>query len=214
MIAAESTRQRGRPVGPVAPILPISLLEAMRDHDRPREVLEDEDLTASLPRRLGLTGVVETQIQRYREEDRKGRDVSGEEVLHLLRLVLRRPDAEPILRETGAKVARHFFGRLPSPAVSALRVLPAAALAAALRRSTRKLLRKVSGGHPEVAGRPVVIRVDGALSVDDHADGTSCVLFTAALEEMAFLFTGMRHRAEQIRCQARGEACCEWILEP
>jgi len=64
MAQVESQRTTDRPAALVAPLLPLVLLESVRAHDRPREVLEDEDLAASLPRRLGLTGVVETQIPR------------------------------------------------------------------------------------------------------------------------------------------------------
>src|SRR5690606_24631288 len=63
----------------VTPALPLALLEAMRVHDRPREVLEDEDLTISLPRRLGLTGVIESQIHRYEEARRRKQAVPADE---------------------------------------------------------------------------------------------------------------------------------------
>src|SRR5690606_40574039 len=36
----------------VSPVLPLLLLEPMRDRDRPEEVLEDEDVSLSFPRRL------------------------------------------------------------------------------------------------------------------------------------------------------------------
>ena len=52
--------------------LPLAILESVRTHDRPAEVLEDEDLTISLPRRLGLTGVIETQIYRYQAAQKAG----------------------------------------------------------------------------------------------------------------------------------------------
>src|SRR5690606_9092655 len=64
-VASRSTTERS--AAPVDPLLPLALLEAVRTRDKPREVLEDEDLAASLPRRLGLTSVVESQIRRYEE---------------------------------------------------------------------------------------------------------------------------------------------------
>ena len=48
---AEMTSQRPS----VSPVLPLLLLETMRDRDRPEEVLEEEDITLSLPRRIGLS---------------------------------------------------------------------------------------------------------------------------------------------------------------
>ena len=58
--------------------LPLALLQSTRSHDRPGEVLEDEDLSASLPRRLGLSGVIESQIQRYETAARSGKRVPPE----------------------------------------------------------------------------------------------------------------------------------------
>src|SRR5437773_6434490 len=89
--------------------LPVALLEATRSHDRPTEVLEDENVTLSLPRRLGLSNVVDTQIRRYEDAVRSGRRIPLDEFTSLLKLVLRRPDAEPILREAGARVAVQRF---------------------------------------------------------------------------------------------------------
>ncbi|MGZ7236654.1 hypothetical protein ACXWOK_10690, partial [Streptococcus pyogenes] len=51
----------------VTPLFPLILLETLRDMDRPEELLEGEDLTASMPRRLGLSDVVYLQIHRFRE---------------------------------------------------------------------------------------------------------------------------------------------------
>ncbi|MGH7447075.1 MAG: hypothetical protein ACRELT_05925, partial [Longimicrobiales bacterium] len=99
--------------GSVSAAFPLALLESVRSHDRPGEVLEDEDLTISLPRRLGLTGVIETQIFRYEAAQKAGRDVPLHEVMSLIRLVMRRPDSEPILRETGQRMARWYFRHAP-----------------------------------------------------------------------------------------------------
>ena len=96
-----------KPEATIAPALPLALLESIRAHDRPSEVLEDEDLTTSMPRRLGLTDVIDSQIRRYREDGRRG--VPLTEVADLFRLVLRRPDAEAIMRGAGANHRREQF---------------------------------------------------------------------------------------------------------
>src|SRR5688500_20246318 len=87
--------------GNVAPAFPLALLESVRSHDHPGEILEDEDITLSLPRRFGLTDVVITQILRYEAAQRARRQVRLDDVVSLMRLVMRRPDAEPILAATG-----------------------------------------------------------------------------------------------------------------
>src|SRR5688500_18887567 len=90
--------------GSVAPAFPLALLESVRSHDRPEEVLEEEDLTVSMSRRLGMTGIIGTQIHRYTEAQRAGRSVQLNAVMGLIRLVLRRSDAEPILHDTGQRL--------------------------------------------------------------------------------------------------------------
>lgn len=91
--------------GAVHAALPLALMESVRTHDRPVEVLEDEDLTSSLPRRFGLSTVMLKQIQLYESASRAGKTVPLEEFLGLIRLVLKRPDSVPILREaaTGSR---------------------------------------------------------------------------------------------------------------
>ena len=69
----------------VAPVLPLALLEAIRAHDRPGGELLEDDPLVQLPRRLGLSDVVETQIRRYREAGRRG--VPPAEVLDLRSLM-------------------------------------------------------------------------------------------------------------------------------
>ena len=98
--------QRGRDAT-ITPLFPLILLETLRDRDRPEEVLEDEDLTVSLPRRLGLSDVVGVQIRRFQEEVRNKRLQSTPQVIDLMRLVVRRPDAEEIFTEAGRRIARH-----------------------------------------------------------------------------------------------------------
>ena len=79
--------------GSVTALLPLSLLEAVRAQDRPDEVIEDEQFAISLPRRLGLTGVVDNQIRQYETASRSGRMVSMDEFTNLIKLVLKRPSA-------------------------------------------------------------------------------------------------------------------------
>src|SRR5215207_6833047 len=85
----------------VTPVFPLILLETMRDMDRPEEYLEGEDVAVSMPRRLGLSDVVYTQIHRFREEVKRKRMQTPAVVMDLVRLVIRRPDADEIFEEAG-----------------------------------------------------------------------------------------------------------------
>ena len=55
----------------------LRLLEAIKAQDSPPEVFEDEDPTVTMPRRLGLSNVVERQIRTYRHFVRRGTRTSS-----------------------------------------------------------------------------------------------------------------------------------------
>lgn len=197
----------------VAPTLPLALLEAVRSHDRPREVLEDEDLAASLPRRLGLTDVIESQIRQYEEAVRRNRSVPQEQFGDLVRLVLRRPDAETVFRDAGHRVAHRYFQSMPGPALLALRLLPARVGFLAVNRGARRMLRRAVGaGALEISGRPPVTRITGTPTARFDGSGKACVFYTGALEELIYLYTGQRPLIVHSNCESRGDATCEWQL--
>jgi bacteriochlorophyll 4-vinyl reductase len=197
----------------VTPELPLALLRSIRTHDQPRELLEDEVLSASLPRRLGLTGVIESQILRLEDANRRGSGIPVDEVTSLLRLLLRRPDAESILREAGAEIAGNQFRRLPPPVRHAVRTLPGMLLNAMLRRAIRRLLRGIVGrGTFQVWGRPPTVRLFDSPTAEADSSGAACELFAGAIEEIGRLYTGQRPELVHSRCDARGDECCEWTL--
>ncbi len=201
------------PDEPVTPFLPLSLLLSVRAHDRPGEILEDEDLSASLPRRLGLSGVVESQIHNYERAARRGRRVPSAEAANLIQLVLRRPDAEAILRDAGHRVAREHVARAPRFLARVLPSLPRALSFAYIRRSAGRLLRGLAGGGTvRVSGRPLHVEASGTLATTLDPSGTACVLYGGALEELVAAFTGTRARVLHSACAVRGAAGCEWVL--
>lgn len=204
----------GRRGGRVTALLPLALLESVRRHDRPREVLEDENLADSLPRRLGLTHVVESQIHRYETADRRGDPVAVEEVRNLLQLVLRRPDAETILHETGQQIARRKFGDRPAVVTAARQALPERLALIAVRRAARRLLRRLVGdGAVETGGRPVTARISGGLLAGlDETTAPVCSLYTGALEEVIAAYAPDGLALDHVRCAARGDAVCEWAI--
>lgn len=85
--------------------LALALLETLKAQDLPQEILDDENVSVTLPRRLGLSNVVETQIYRYREEARRRRRLTDQEVVDLFRLVSRRPDAAQVFLRVGERLA-------------------------------------------------------------------------------------------------------------
>jgi hypothetical protein len=193
----------------VAPALPLALLEAVRSHDRPGEVLEDEDLVLSMPRRLGLTPVIYTQIRKYETAFAANKRVPLAEVADLMRLVLRRPDAPAIMDETGRRVTRLQLDRRFSPVRKLRRVMPRAIIFASARRAARRLLYAIAGGGAvRITGKPLSVRMRGAPT--GQMDSSACQLYTGALEELIELYTGSAQPVTHVSCEARGEATCEW----
>ncbi|HSK20001.1 MAG TPA: hypothetical protein VK912_12695 [Longimicrobiales bacterium] len=201
--------------GTVAAAFPLALLESVRSHDRPGEVLEDEDLTISLPRRLGLTGVIETQIFRYEAAQKAGREVPLDEVMSLIRLVMRRPDSEPILRETGQRMARWHFRRAPEMWTRVLHRAPARFGLRSARRAATRALRALQIGSSIEAAKPFSIRIPDCASARLEETGIGCTMVTGLLEEQLLLSTGKPRRARHTCCLARGDNACEWeMIEP
>src|SRR5688500_4017618 len=199
--------------GAVVAALLQTLLAATRSHDRPSEVLEDEDLSISLPRRLGLSGVIGDQIRRYESAARSGKRVSHDEFVNLLRLVLRRPDAEAILRETGTRVAQRQFEKASPTWLKLLRILPRAATYATIRRATKRLLRSISGSQDvSVHGNPVHARIKQPAAAFLEPKGVGCALYGAAFEELASLYLNKKTSVTQTKCATQANDFCEWEL--
>jgi hypothetical protein len=198
--------------GSVTAAFPLALLESVRSHDHPGEVLEDEDLSVSLPRRLGLTGVVGTQIMRYEGAQKAGRPVQLNEVVSLIRLVMRRPDAEPILRETGERYARWRLRNRPAAWSALLHRAPNLLGLRAARRAALHALRSIHAGEAVNTGKPFSILVRESLTHQIEADGAACLLFTGLIEEVLLLSTGIAHRVGHTECVANGALVCEWSL--
>ncbi len=198
----------------VDPVFPLVLLETMRDMDRPEEVLEDEDLSVSLPRRLGLSDVVGVQIRRLQEDARDGTLQRSELVEDLFRLVIRRPDAEEIFIEAGRRVARSAWEQRPVPFRTTAGWLPRPLARVAAHRAARKLLRQLVGpAQVRVRRWPVEVRMQGSLTARADSGGVACAFYTALIEEFLGLYTGRPFRGDHNCCEARGGGSCQWTVQ-
>lgn len=206
----QEARLEARFDGNVSAAFPLALLEAVRSHDRPGEVLEDEDLTISLPRRLGLTGVIETQIYRYQAAQKAGKSVRLDEVMGLVRLVMRRRDAEPILRECGQRLARWYMKGTPTLWTRILHRAPDRLGLRTARRGVLRALRGLLAGDRIEAAKPFSVLVTNSTTARLQENGTACMMLTALMEETLLLATGKPRRVRHTCCLARGDAQCEW----
>lgn len=199
--------------GTVAPFFPLVLLETLRDMDRPEEVLEGEDLSLSMPRRFGLNDVVFTQIHRFREALRRKRPQSTAEVENLIRLVIRRPDAEEIFEEAGRRMARAAWEERSGVYRRTVRHLPSRLAFRSARRATQRLFRQIVGsGRLTVRPSPVSVLIDNCLSAAADPGGAACALYTGVIAETMERYTGRECHPEHSQCEARGKAVCEWTV--
>jgi hypothetical protein len=87
-------------------IVPLALLEAIRNLDTPLDDGLAELASETVSRRLGMSSTVSAQIGRYREAAAKGAGVSLEEATQVFRLAGRRADANLVFADAGRRAAR------------------------------------------------------------------------------------------------------------
>jgi predicted hydrocarbon binding protein len=176
-------------------------------------VLEDENLTVSLPRRLGLSDVIHTQIRRYEEATRKGRTVPARELVDLIRLVIRRPDAEEILDEAGRGVVTLYLNGMGERRARAARVLPRPLARSALARRARVLARRLAAGaEANVEKAPLRVRLRNSITAEVDPGGAACGLYTSTFKALAARYLRTEPGVEHTRCSARGDEVCEWTV--
>ena len=176
----------------------------MRDQDIPAEVLEDEDPTVTLPRRLGLSDVVGRQIRTYREDVRRGARLSDAEIRDLFRLVIRRPDSEQIFFRVGESLAGDGPSRWR-------RMLPKGLATGLARARVRKRLRYLFGRRLGGFGRGS-FSVEGRALIFIEADpgGDACAMVSGLCRGALERVSGRGARVEHSLCQSRGDALCRW----
>jgi hypothetical protein len=198
-------KQNGRRVHARVALL---LLEALRDHDRPVEVLDDENVTETLPRRFGLSSVVRSQISRYEWEAKRGRRIPESEVTDLIRLVTRRPDADDVFQGVG----RSLIGAERRPVWRRF-LRPRWTLRFA-RRRTQKRLRALFGG-PLVKSAGPSFRLEGVHRVllEGDPEGGACALITGFSQSVLESYGQTDARVTHPECQGRGQPRCLWTIE-
>lgn len=199
----------------VSPVFPLLLLETMRDLDQPEEVLEDEDISTSLPRRLGLSEVVRVQIRRFQEEVKHRRLQLSSQVEDLLRLVIRRPDAEEIFVEAGRSVARRYWSERARWLRRLIDLTPGTVALIAAQRAGRRMFKELVGETGfKLHRRPLQLRIDETLTSRADPGGAACAFYTGALAELLEIYTGRKYRVSHSVCSARYPGSpCEWTVE-
>jgi hypothetical protein len=191
-------------------ILPLAILEAMRNLDSPTDEEAAEYVDELLKKRLGLSDTVAAQIARYDLAVRRGRPVAAAEFEQILRLAGRRPDAALVFADAGRRAARRALTDLSVAARWGARYLPRFLRRPIGFRAARGCLREVFAVQLTRTDGATVARVEHQLAVKATADGVACVFYSAAVAELLRHLTSYDGAVVHPLCCARGDARCEW----
>jgi hypothetical protein len=197
-----------RVTGPrrVSALVALTFLEVIKASDRPFEVFEEEDTSITMPRRLGLSDVVERRIKNYQEELRKGRKISDEEFVDLVRLVVRRPDARAVFLECGARLV----GKPPRQR----RLVPRGLGWALARRRVGKRLRALFGRRVGgFADGDFVLEGRSLLFIQSDSGGDACSLVSGLCSATLSGSIKDSPTIAHVACEARGDAYCRWAIQ-
>ena len=187
----------------VSALVALTILEVLRASDRPFEVFEEEDTSITMPRRLGLSDVVERRIRNYQKETKKGHKISDEEFGNLVRLVVRRPDARAVLLECGTRLA----GKLPRQP----RLVPRKLALALARRKVSKRLRALFGRRVGgFADSGFVLEGRSLLFIQSDSGGDACSLVSGLCSATLSQSLKDPPTITHIACEARGDPYCRW----
>ncbi|HKV72002.1 MAG TPA: hypothetical protein VJN62_12185, partial [Gemmatimonadales bacterium] len=92
-------------------IVPLAVLEAIRNLDTPVEDGLAEFADELLSKRLGMSATIAMQVNEYEGLVRRDATVDPTNVEALLRLVGRRPDADLVFADAGRRAARRAAAR-------------------------------------------------------------------------------------------------------
>jgi hypothetical protein len=194
----------------VPALIPLSLLEAIRNLDTPVEDGLDELAEEIVVRRLGLSPTVAAQIQRYRQAAERGGSVDLEETISVLRLVGRRVDAPLVFADAGRRAARYAVRGHGRSSRTLAKVSPSGMARRLALRSAANLVRTVFGGELRVRPEDVEVRMPSSLSIEALPTGEACVFYGSVYQEMLRGLTGFEGALLHEHCRARGEDACVW----
>ena len=190
-------------------LLPLSLLEAVRDVDTPEE-LDSEFVDELRNKRLGLSDTVYLQIKRYADAVRKKQRTPFDEAVALARLIGRRPDAEAVFRAAGRYLAREAYKTINPVTRRMLRLLPSVIARPLALRRTRSIAARYSNGTVRRVGGYVLLEVPRSVTLNTAPGSIGCTYYEAMLRELLGLLVGGVGSVDHVHCAGRGEGTCEW----
>ena len=197
----------------VDPLLPLSLLEAVRNVDTPQGDLEAEFVAELRNKRLGLSDTVHAQIRRYVEAVRKEQRPPYDEAVALARLIGRRPDAEAVFRAAGRHLAKEAYLTLSPSTRRVIDLLPSLLARPIALRKARRLAERYFDARIRRVGNYVVMAVPESVTINSAPRGAGCAYYEAGLRELLRLLIGGAASVEHVTCVSRSDERCEWRAE-
>jgi hypothetical protein len=198
------------PTASVNAIVPLSLLEAIRNLDTPLDDgLAAELASETIAKRLGLSTTVAAQIERYREMVDRREPVTSEEATQVFRLVGRRPDATLVYSDAGRRAAR-YAARAQGGRPVLSQVLPRNVRRNLGVRKAQKVANRVFLVDlvPDQSG--LGARLTETLATRAGFEGNGCYFYTALLAELLRVTSGFEGSMVHERCLSRGDDSCRW----
>ncbi len=195
--------------GPPA-IVPLSLLEALRNLDTPVGDGLEEVAGEIVAKRFGLSSTVAAQIRRYEDAYRRGLPVPLDETVGVFRLVGRRPDAALVYADAGRRAARYAARGVSLPARLLLATMPGFIRRRVGARAAIRAARRVFSGSLVIRGRSAEATMARPLSLLALPEGQACSFYGAAFAELLRALTGFEGAMVHMRCRGRGDDTCRW----
>jgi len=190
-------------------LLPLSLLEAVRNVDTPEE-LDSEFVDELRNKRLGLSDTVYLQIKRYADAVRRRQRTAHDEAVALARLIGRRPDAEAVFRAAGRYLARESYKTINPFTRRMLRLLPSVIARPLALRRTRAIAVRYANGSVRRVGGYVLLEVPRSVTLNTAPGSIGCAYYEAMLREILGLLVGGIGSVDHVHCAGRLEGTCEW----
>ena len=191
-------------------LLPLSLLEAVRNVDTPMDQLDTEFVDELRNKRLGLSDTVYAQIKRHTDAAKRGHRIGQDESVALAKLIGRRPDAEAVFRAAGRYMARQSYRTVSPVTRQMMRLLPSAVARPLAFRHAKKIALRYLNGNIRRVGSFLLIEVPRSITLGTAPGEIGCTFYEASLRELFSLLIGSIGVVEHVRCVGRGEGACEW----
>ena len=191
-------------------LLPLSLLEAVRDVDTPSDQLDAEYVDELRNKRLGLSDTIYAQIKRHSEAAKRGHRTGQDESVALAKLIGRRPDAEAVFRSAGRYMARQSYHTISPVTRKMMRLFPSAMARPLAFRHAQKIAARYLGGNVRRVGSFLLFDVPRSITLGTAPGAIGCTYYEASLRELLLLLIGSIGAVDHVRCSGRGEGGCEW----